>query len=176
MNNIKFLKTDQKNFWLYVTVLGSEGQPTASHCSPMLDPRFLMDRVAMEEGLHPVLQLFLSISYHLCSTLIFIYTLLLRDWQPEEALETSRKQYVLEIEEHWVEKQYPYILGLWVRTMAQKVNRRLLIAKTRVPLWNGPSGICGLRSDIGTGFSPVTLILLSVSLHQPILIFIYMLL
>ena len=44
--------------------------------------------------------------------------------------------------------------------MDQAVNRRSLIAKTRVPLWHGSYGNCGLRSHHGTGFSQIILLFL----------------
>jgi len=51
--------------------------------------------------------------------------------------------------------------------MDQAVNRKSLIAKTRVPLWYGSCENCGLRSDNRTEFSQITL-LFPVSITPPL--------
>jgi hypothetical protein len=62
----------------------------------------------------PVLLFSLSVSFHQCFILIFIYTLLLTGGQTGEAWEPSKNKDLSKIEQHWIEKYFhilPYISG-----------------------------------------------------------------
>jgi len=76
--------------------------------SPGLDLRsvhviFVIDKVSMGQVFVQVLRFSLSVSFHFCSILIFIYTLLLQEGQRGEAWEPYKSNVLSAIGENWVE-------------------------------------------------------------------------
>jgi hypothetical protein len=71
--------------------------------------RFVVKKVALDWFFSKYFGFPVSLSFHQCCILIFIYTLLLPEGKMGEAWVTSKKSAVSEIGEHWLEKYFQLV-------------------------------------------------------------------
>jgi hypothetical protein len=93
--------------------------------------RFVVQEVALGQ-VSPSTSVFPSASLHQCSTLIFIYTLLLSDGQRAKPLHLPKSNSLLEIGEHWIPEHRHFLLH-----SAFKVLRSGTDMHTTGPMFNG---------------------------------------
>jgi hypothetical protein len=88
-----------------------------SKLCPGFDPRlvnvrFVVHKVVMGQVSLPILLFPLSVSFHQCSTLVFIYMLLLPEGRTGEAWEPSKSNVVTEIGEYWSENYFSLLYAV----------------------------------------------------------------